>query len=124
MSECPGCDQTDTLLAITTICFDIAGLEMYEIGVTAAVTPIMFYRSGLCGPFRRSPYAPTTGLMLYILCSPGHLTPHPERMRRDAGRAEHDHGAAEFAFHRLPRHGDQRKGQGGPRPAGRRQGAV
>lgn len=29
MSEFPGCSQADTLLAITTICFDIAGLEMY-----------------------------------------------------------------------------------------------
>lgn len=29
MSEFPGCSQEDTLLAVTTICFDIAGLEMY-----------------------------------------------------------------------------------------------
>lgn len=29
MSEFPGCSQDDTLLAVTTICFDIAGLEMY-----------------------------------------------------------------------------------------------
>ncbi|SFR98106.1 non-ribosomal peptide synthetase [Anaeromicropila populeti] len=41
MAECPGCNNTDYILALTTICFDIAGLEMYLMLIAGGTVEIL-----------------------------------------------------------------------------------
>ncbi|MEU3337918.1 amino acid adenylation domain-containing protein [Streptomyces sp. NPDC006668] len=41
MASEPGCGQSDTLLAVTTVCFDIAGLELFLPLVTGATVDVV-----------------------------------------------------------------------------------